>query len=130
MRHALPGRVVPSERSSPSSFRASAAPTVIPSERSESRNLIPAAPLRFLAALGMTGRSCHSERAERVEESHPLSLYDSVSADERRETAPRMHAEPGENSLSIGSYHSRLDARFKPSNYTLLSYVSIAPPSP
>ena len=58
-------------RTVPVAFRANGAPFVIPSERSESRNLTQAARLRFLAALGMTG-SLSSERAQRVEESQSL----------------------------------------------------------
>src|SRR5688500_13937647 len=70
-------------------------PLVIPSERSESRNLLQAARLRFLAPLGMTGRGCHSERAQRVEESQSLCLvlvtaFTRTNADE----LPRAHAEP------------------------------------
>ena len=107
-----------------SSFRASAAPflvipselpSVIPSERSESRNLIQAARLRFLAALGMTMGCRHSERAERVEESQSLSpalvtAFTRMHADEK----PRMHADRRVRSSLISRFLDLLFLRVRP----------------
>ena len=65
-------------------------PLVIPSARSESRNLSQPARMRFLASLGMTRGCCHSEQAERVEESQSACRQRSlVGRRPRGSTHPR-----------------------------------------